>query len=292
MSTIGRVFLVLNLILAGIFVGFAGTYLQRDADWRSQHDVLKTDTDNRIKELTRDYGSERTKLEEQKRVNSQLTTNVASLNNEIEKLRADNTTKERRLGEFEGTLKQLSASMGKMDAALSTTQNESKTAMMRAIAAEKAQQEAVAAMDQAKKELDEANFKIKNNEQHITEQDAQLAKLTQDLREEKVLTGLYQERAPGLLSTIQPAVSGQVTNVGTSRNTVTIAVNAGAEHLKPGASFAIWDGNGYKGEAHVTDYEPGQQFCFARVERAVGEKIQVGDSAATNLSRVSGTRGN
>lgn len=292
MSTIGRVFLVLNLILAGIFVGFAGTYLQRDADWRSQHDVLKTDTDNKIKELTRDYGSERTKLEEQKRVNAQLSTNIASLNNEIEKLRADNTTKERRVAEFEGTLKQLSASLGKMDAALSTTQNESKTAMERAIAAEKAQQEAVAAMDQAKKDLDEANFKIKNNEQHITEQDAKLAQLTQELREEKVLTGLYQERAPGLLSTIQPAVSGQVTFVGNSKNTVTIAVNAGAENLKPGASFAIWnEREGYKGEAHVTDYEPGQKYCFARVDVAVGEKIQTGDAAATNLSRVGG-RGN
>src|SRR5690606_16051840 len=133
--------------------GFAGTYLQRDADWKSQHDLLKTDTDNKIKELTRDYGSERTKLEDEKRVNAQLSTNIASLKNEIEKLRADMTTEERRLGEFEGTLAKMYASIGKMDAALSTTQNESQPAMERAIEAEKARQEAIAAMDQAKKEL-------------------------------------------------------------------------------------------------------------------------------------------
>ena len=36
MSPIGRVFIVLNLLLAGTFVGFAGTYLQRQDNWRDK----------------------------------------------------------------------------------------------------------------------------------------------------------------------------------------------------------------------------------------------------------------
>ena len=41
MSPIGRVFIVLNLILAGTFVGFSGTHLQKQFNWKKQAEKAK-----------------------------------------------------------------------------------------------------------------------------------------------------------------------------------------------------------------------------------------------------------
>ena len=43
MSPIGRVFIVLNLLLAGTFVGFAGTYLQQANHWKDLHGKKEQD---------------------------------------------------------------------------------------------------------------------------------------------------------------------------------------------------------------------------------------------------------
>ena len=55
MSPIGKAFLVINLVLAGIFVGFAGTYLQKAADWKQQHEDLKESTDVAATEASQRY---------------------------------------------------------------------------------------------------------------------------------------------------------------------------------------------------------------------------------------------
>jgi hypothetical protein len=43
MSPIGRVFIVLNLILAGTFVGFSGTHLQKQFNWKKQAEKVQAE---------------------------------------------------------------------------------------------------------------------------------------------------------------------------------------------------------------------------------------------------------
>ncbi len=40
MSPIGRVFIIVNLVLAAAFIGFAGTFLQNHTNWKTQHDTV------------------------------------------------------------------------------------------------------------------------------------------------------------------------------------------------------------------------------------------------------------
>ena len=41
MSPIGRVFIVLNLLLAGTFVGFSGTYLQKQHNYKDKAEKVE-----------------------------------------------------------------------------------------------------------------------------------------------------------------------------------------------------------------------------------------------------------
>ena len=82
-------------------------------------------------------------------------------------------------------------------------------------------------------------------------------------------------------------VTGTVSQVGASGNLVTIALKTGADNLKTGTSFAIFNpaDGGYKGEALVTDIDGSKKFCFARLTLKQGKAVKSGDSAATNLDR-------
>ena len=58
MSPIGRVFLVLNLGLAGGFVAFAGTYLQRADHWRDKFATLEAKSTAEIPTLAVTMGGQ------------------------------------------------------------------------------------------------------------------------------------------------------------------------------------------------------------------------------------------
>src|ERR1041384_759192 len=97
MSPIGRVFIVLNLLLAGTFVGFAGTYLQQANHWKELHG-------KKSEELAKgqsDFSAFRKNSLDNNLANSKVTT---------QHLEEDNTRLQKQLAKIEADVTSLTAS--------------------------------------------------------------------------------------------------------------------------------------------------------------------------------------
>jgi hypothetical protein len=111
-----------------------------------------------------------------------------------------------------------------------------------------------------------------------------IAALELTIREKSVLLDLVNRRYPAIFETLYPLVTGTISHVSASGDMLTIALQSGANNLKSGARFAVYNAtDGYKGEATVSEVDSSKKFCFARLTLRNG-LIAVGDHASTNLS--------
>src|SRR5215510_10044361 len=82
MSPIGRVFVVLNLILAGTFVGFSGTFLQRQHHWKTAFEKLTKDSKDQVDNLTSEVERTRGDLGNMTNSKNKLEQELGTANNE------------------------------------------------------------------------------------------------------------------------------------------------------------------------------------------------------------------
>lgn len=284
MSVISRIFLVLNLILAGCFVGFAGTYLQKADNFKTLYDSEVKKGAEESDRLTKALKAQTDRANNLVRENGLLSSARKTLEKDIDEAKADNAALQKTLGAIQASTRSTSSFLEKVSAEVKAARTDSKAAMDRAIAADDAKDTAESKMNTALASLADANANIKKLNEQITDQAANLAAREQKIREKDVLLALVTERYPSIFETLHPLVTGSVSRVGASGNLVTIALESGADQLKPGARFAIFSPTeGYKGEATVREIDSKKAFAFARISLSKGKKINKGDSASTNL---------
>ena len=286
MSTIGRIFTVLNLILAAGFVVFTGTYLKESSDYRTQFN-------DKSEELTKAKASFDLKLktasDNLNNVKLALSRSESAKDGQdtrIKELVAENATLAKRLIAFEGDHKKSIATLGDIKTVIKTaSENADKMAKM-AMDAKVAKDAALDAKEKAEASLNKANFEIKALTKQIAEQKGNIGELAQANREQKVIIDLYNSKFPGALATLQPSVSGNVETVGAGGKLVTISLGEGRDNLKPGHRFAIYSSSdGYLGEAAVTEIDKTRKYAFAKMTvRRDGARLpRSGDRAKTNL---------
>ena len=135
MSPIGRVFLVLNLGLAGAFVAFSGTYLQRANNWKKQFEAKEVEMAAEAKRLTTQISGLNNEVNVQTRIAGQRTVANKQLETKVKEQGRDNTALQARLTTIEGTMKTSSSHLANIATELKTARQESKAAMDKAIAA-------------------------------------------------------------------------------------------------------------------------------------------------------------
>lgn len=282
MSPIGRVFIVLNLALAGGFVAFAGTYLQKQHNWKTQFTNEKTAHDATKAAAV----SEKGKLESEL---AAMTSSKNSIEQDRDGVKNDRDTKvdeikrlEGRLSSFEGDLKKMTsiaeASKTAMEAALS----ESQKAMAMAIADQKTKDDAVRAKDAAEGENRGLKGEIAALSEAGSNKDVQIAQLAKENSEKQLLIDVSM--AKGFLASMAvPQLAGTVGQVSGRICTVNVTDNPTNAEIKPGYKFAIYDASGYKGEARITSVDAERKAAFCTIEIQKGE-VKIGDKAATHLN--------
>lgn len=286
MNAIGRVFLVLNLGLAGAFVGLSGTYLERAADWKNQFETLEKKSDLEVAALKVSVAAEVEKYNNSQHTNNGQTVQIAGLLNQIKDKESVNVRLNARLSAMEAAFKQTEAYMATVDSRVDAAFTSGEKAQEMAIQAEKDKDAAVAAQNASEKALAEANFTIKNQSDDIANKIAMIGKHEGTIKEKNILLDIVNRRYPGIFTTLHPLVTGIVSHVSASGKLITIDLKSGAGSLKGGHTFAVFSAaQGYKGEAVVTEIDEGKKFCFARLSLDEGKKIEPGDSASTDVSR-------
>jgi hypothetical protein len=282
MSPIGRVFIVLNLLLAGAFVAFAGTHLRNSTHWKVKHEEdvgkltrEKEDLSNALNAAQQKNGANELRV-------MQLDQLQKSTKNQLDEAMADALKLREQLNSIEGTIKQIESSNR-------TVADQLKLAVERADAAYKGQMEASQrehdakdAQSKAEATLAEAQSKIGDLETKLADGATRIQGLEADVAEKDLLIAAVKTKVPGVLLTAVPDIHGNVTNVDPGGQLVTVEVTSKTGEIKPGYSLAIFSGSTYKGDMVVTSVEGNYVFGRMSVVRD-GSMVAPGDKAASNL---------
>ncbi|MCA8950267.1 MAG: hypothetical protein KDE27_12250 [Planctomycetes bacterium] len=285
MSPIGRVFIVLNLALAGGFVFFAGTHLQQQHNYKEQLQEANDKAAEKEKELTAQIdrlSSERTQLEVAK---SQREAELTATQTTLKNTEAENTR-------LSGLLSEMNGNVSKLLEVADAGKTKSEAAFDRADKAYADARQAMETRDAALRERDattaenkKLNDQIAALEATIEDKDGKLADMEKERSELTLLVNVAEQNGfvPGLAA---PTLAGTVSHVANNRLcTIVISDNPGnvdiADQLsKRKFSFAVYDASGYKGEAVATEFYPAENAITCRLDLVKGS-IKVGDKAST-----------
>ena len=288
MSPIGRVFIVLNAVLAGAFVYFAGVFLQKTSDYRqmnlqSQAELtkVKTAADEKEKSLTAEINRAQRDLQSATQKASQLETDLASKTRDYEQLNQMATQSSASLDSLKTTLAGIATSFDALKA-------DAEQGRKVWADAETKKNEAIKSMEEMSGKLGTAEQKIAALERNLADANTKVCSLQHESEGQKVLISLAQQKYPGIFAFAAPTLDGQVSVVSQTGNFITAQItnNPSNAEIKPGYSLAVWGGDKYKAEAVITDVNKsaeGAAIVFATVKsKEKDATIKVGDRVSTN----------
>ncbi len=284
MSSVGRIFIVVNLVLAASFVYFSGVYLRESTDWKARHtqDTAKLTAAN--ESLQGDLAAKVNELASAGRQVDTLTQAKSYLETQLKSSQEVNESLDKRYAAMQGDVSTLQANTTTTAAAVERATKDADDARKLALEAIRLRDESIRAKEVAVADLRDAKDQIATLESTISSNGESIAKLETKIREQGVLISFANEKMPGLFASAQPKLNGTIQQVDAEGKLVTILVtdDPAAAGVKPGYTFAVFSGEKYKGEALVTDVDG--KFAFCRVTASTGTKILAGDAATTQTN--------
>jgi hypothetical protein len=285
MSTIGRIFTVLNVFLAAAFLGFAATNLGSHQSWKKKHDDLATSSKAKEDQLTAQLADTNAKLEA---ANGSLSTTDAKLgaaNNEVTRLDLELGAQTKlanengaKLGELNNLLGGYNQKLEEMNTAREAAARAATDATAAQHKAEDDRNVALAAQKTAEGERDTANKTIADLERDLNGEKQAHQQTQTELASLVASTGVTVKEIQS-----QPDVRGAVVQVRSDPAPGLVSINKGtADGVKRGMTFEIFEGSIYKGTVRVDSVR--DNMCTGIIYRSVpGTTIAQGDSAATRI---------
>lgn len=285
MSSIGKIFVVLNLVLAAAFVGWAANAVSTSGDWKTKHDAVVATAGKDKMALEADLSRVRTELaaaktdlttavnarDEAKRAQDRLTTENGELS-------ARNTSLDASVTKIETTLAQISDSKDKAEA-------DAKKAIAAQKDAEAARTAAIAAQTAAEAAQSAAEARLRDVEAQVAALEREKTKLVNESSSLSTQLDTLAAMTNTNLSDITGVdkIDGAVLGVDRSINPPLVAINAGStKGVKRGHTFEIFDGGTYKGRVKI-EFVHGDMSSGLISLPVAGQTINQGDSATTRL---------
>lgn len=285
MSSIGKIFVVLNLVLAAAFVGWAANAVSTSGDWMKKYNDAvavagksKLDLDEELKKVRAELGLSKADLltamnakEEAKRAADRLTTEKTELS-------VKNSNLDAAIVKIETTLGGISDARNKAEA-------DSKKAMASASAAETArrtaelaQQTAEEAQAAAEAQMRDTTNQVAGLEKEKTTLVNEMAKLQRSFDTVVAMTGT---KIQDIQAT--PKIDGLVLGVETKVKPGLVAINKGeVDGVRRGQTFDIFSGSTYKGQIKIEFVHA--DMASGLITRPVdGQTMSQGDGATTRL---------
>jgi flagellar biosynthesis chaperone FliJ len=286
MSPIGRVFIVLNLVLAGGFAYVSGTFLQKQDNYKQQLEKANKAHADKVKafegQITQ-LEQERNTFENAKTANE---TDLLSTRNQLAQANDENKRLHGQIATLEGDVKKLVAIAEAGNTESKAAFDRAKSAYDMAIADQKVRDDAVRAKDAAEAENRTLKTAIASLEETVKSKDLNIAGLEKDRSELNLLVSVAVANgfSPAMAA---PNLTGLVTSANGRLCTIQITDNPGKVDIadqiaKRPFKFAIHDASGYKGEAVATKYEASANAVLCNIFLVKdAASIKEGDKAAT-----------
>ena len=287
MSPIGRVFIVLNLVLSGVFLGYAGFYLNEADSWKTDYAKMEKAKDAEIATLKVDNNTLRGEKETAQN-------EASSLNRTVSNLKNANAAKDDEIKDLNGRLTSLQSSFQGIQSSVSSLaqssekQNERIAELSQSyLEAKDERAKAIAARDQAQEELEAERGSRRNTEEKNQSLQDKLASANMTIRDMELRMDAIAAVVPNigeLIAGTLPPVRGEVFAVNTDLRTVFLRLNDGEiDKVSKGWRFSIHDGTKYKGEVSIIDVDAEAKTATGRIV-AENASIARGDRADTRLS--------
>lgn len=285
MSPIAKLFTVINVVLAGVFLGWAANSLSTTASWKEKHDKVVAEKLTVEKAL----GEERSKLVAEKQqleaARTALLGERDSALSDVERLQGQVGDEERKNNEMRGDVAKIAASIDNLTAQNKQLAEARDRAQQAARDAEKAKEDAVAGQSAAELKAGDLETALHTAEGTVADLEKSNTSLKKEVDSLNTNLAALADYTGAVISdfTPMPLIEGRVLDVAMNVQPGLIAINKGkADGVKQGYTFEVYDGKTYKGQARVEYVH--ENVCSALILRAVdGQKIRQGDAASTRL---------
>lgn len=285
MSTIGKIFLVLNLVLAGAFVGYASLSVGRAAELKKQNaeaiarlQAEKDKLDKDLAEALASANTERTTKDEVTSQRNNLQAEKTRLEQDLDRAREENArnggtlkTLTESVAEFSGKLEKIAQEKDQALAAKESAALKAQEADQRAQAAELAQREAEESKTRADRDIADLSKALASSKKDVSALQVKYDSL-------KRFTGVAESDI-----TSQNPIDAVVAHADYSSGVGLIQLNRGKDDgVAQGYVFDVWQGSTYKGQVKIDMVY--KNSCAGTVQHAkAGVQITAGDSASTHL---------
>ncbi len=285
MSTIGRTFSVLNLVLAALFLGWAANTLGSAQDYKGQledataaHDAAIADLNERLAAAQTDGNAQRTAKDQFKNERDDAQASIDRLTAEVAAKDEENASLRAAVTGIDSTLQ--TNMQGKDDAVAAAA-----AATEKAHEAQNAADEAMRAADAAKLAQAQAEADLASAMKRIDDQMDDIVRLQGEVTKGETLLAVALDKSGLAASDLhaQPYISATVMKAIYDVAPGMVALQVGkSDGVKKGYTFEISRGAQYKGRVKVTQVHDNQ--CSALITDLVpGQTIAQGDKAETNL---------
>lgn len=285
MKQVGIVFLVINLLLAGAFLGYSSFALKVSTNWQQKHAELQASSEAKAQEAAALQSKLTTELEAVTNSRDLLQETKNKAEATIKSLTAELEASRRENSELNSQVAGINAQIGELKDTIAQVTEAKSQAEEQRVEAEKAAKDALADAKDAVRAQRDAEAALASANDQIAQLKVDLTNAGEDNASKQALLAMYQEKtgiAIGELGPVQKLINGRVVSVNSSFNPGLVALNVGSEAgVSRGMTFEIWAGSEYKGQVRVETVLPDK--CSAVIVRQSGGAIVQGDYAATNL---------
>lgn len=285
MSPIGKIFAVLNLILAAAFLGWASNALTASGKYKSQWEdavaAHQADTqawEDRENELN-------AKITELEQARSRFRQEKDDAVNDRDRYKADAEGQEQSNSELRASVDKIQGALEALVAQNKALEGSKSTAVQARQEAEQERDDALTAADEAARAQNEAEQRLTTARRDIAELRAEKESLMGELSsvQAKFDTVVAQTGISLDELVAQPQIEARVLEVNKEIEPGLVALNVGSEQdVKRGYVFHIYRGEQYLGKVRVENVRATMSTALIQGTYE-GREIRQGDAAATRL---------
>lgn len=285
MSTMSKVFVILNLVLSLVLVGTNASILSKNDEYKKKFEDSETgrknDKEAADKKLN-DANGEKDRVNQENRglqnQKSDLDSQLQAQKSISEQVRNDNNQLRNSVESINGALKNVQNELGDLQTRNKALMDSNESLKKETADAKKAQMDAEE--DRARVEGD-----LKRASDDVAEKERQI-KTVSDERDNlkatiEALTKLGVD-VPALVGNNVPLIEGKVSAVGPNSTFVVLSVGQN-EGVKVGFAFHVYRGSEYIGRVVVDNVLPDSATARVTFKNSKGAEFQAMDSATTRL---------
>lgn len=285
MSSIGRIFVILNLVLAAAFLGYASTSLAKGSEWKQKYEAESTAHAATQAALDADKSKLLSDLNSEKAQKEQYLAQFESARNEslrnaedLEAAKRNGADLSARIASIDATLAGYNQTIAAMNSAKDAAVAQAADLSKARDAAERERDQAVSAQRDAADAAQAAQVAIAQLERDLTTAKKEASRKDSELQQLVAMTGVDTNAI-----SVAPPISARVLQVKFDPKPGLVALNAGSDQgVTRGMTFQIFNGNVWKGQVRVENVQSGMSSALI-TDMTTGQTIAQGDSAATIL---------